>query len=75
MNESQKSVYTVLKKYGPMPDQALIPLAQHLAEIHQSSSGIRTRRGELVRYGLIEQVGSLMLPSGRRAAVWGIAQN
>lgn len=39
-----------------------------------SESGIRTRRHELVESGLVTDTGKrTVLPSGRRAIVWGIA--
>ena len=72
MTTSQQDVFDVLAKHGPMSDQALVPLAQHMGSVHQSSSGIRTRRAELVRLGRIQQVGTMRLPSGRGAAVWAV---
>lgn len=72
VNDSQREVLSVLNKYGPVPDSALVPLAQHFSKIHQSSSGIRTRRKELVQKNMVKQVDSVMLPSGRPAAVWAV---
>jgi hypothetical protein len=72
MNTAQEHVLDVLDIYGPLADTALVPLAQHMAPIHQSSSGIRTRRSELTRMGKIKQVGMITLPSGRDAAVWDV---
>lgn len=72
MNQSQESVFKVLKQYGPMSDAALIPLAQHMASVHQSSSGIRTRRSELVALGYVKHVGNASTPSGRTTAVWAV---
>lgn len=74
MNESQQAVFAVLKKYGPLSDQALIPLAQHMASVPQSSSGIRTRRGELVCLGFVKQVDTVPTLMGRRAAVWAVTK-
>ena len=67
---SQEAVYGVLKAYGPMPDHALVPLAQHALNVHQSSSGIRTRRRELERKSLVTEAGQCVTGSGRRAAVF-----
>lgn len=72
MTHSQESVLEVLDVYGPMPDHALVPLAQHMGTVHQSSSGIRSRRAELVHMGRVKQVGSIQCPSGRNAAVWAV---
>lgn len=67
---SQEAVYDVLKKYGPLADHALVPMAQHMVSVHQSSSGIRSRRAELVAKGLAVQTGMTSTGSGRRAGVF-----
>lgn len=72
MTVSQSHVFDVLEVYGPLADTALVPLVQHMASIHQSSSGIRTRRAELARMGMVERIGTIVLPSGRDAAVWAV---
>jgi hypothetical protein len=73
MTTSQKEVLHVLNQYGPLPDTALVPIAQHILDVHQSSSGIRTRRSELTSLGEVEQVSTITLPSGRTAKVWDVA--
>lgn len=70
VNDRQAAVYDVLKQYGPLADHALVPLAQHQLQIHQSSSGIRTRRAELVDKGLAIAVASTTTGSGRCASVY-----
>lgn len=71
MTDSQKAVLNVLATYGPLPDHALVPLTQHVANVHQSSSGIRTRRSELSTVGYVKETGDrIKMPSGRTAAVW-----
>lgn len=70
VTDSQAAVYDVLKKRGPLPDHALVPLAQHVMQVHQSSSGIRTRRSELQDAGLVRLVGEERTASGRRAGVF-----
>lgn len=71
---AQEAVYNVLKQYGPLPDHALVPLAQHVTLTHQSSSGIRSRRAELVRKGLVSsELVQIRTNSGRFASVWGAA--
>ena len=72
MTNGQKEVLAVLKEYGPLPDVALVPLSQHVALSRQSSSSIRSRRAELVDQGKVKQVGTKVLPSGRKAVVWGV---
>jgi hypothetical protein len=70
VNDRQKAVYDVLKEYGPVADHALVPLAQHMIQVHQSSSGIRTRRAELVNKGLVSEVTQTTTGSGRKAKVF-----
>lgn len=72
MTSSQAIVLNVIKEHGPIPDHALVPLVQHVAQAKMSSSGIRTRRNELLLQGKIRQTGEIRMPSGRNAAVWGI---
>ncbi len=72
VTESQAAVYRVLNESGrALPDHALVPIVQHVANEHQSSSGIRTRRKELTDLGLINEVSSwVKMPSGRRARMF-----
>lgn len=67
---SQADVYNVIAAYGPLADHALVPLAQHQMSVHQSSSGIRTRRLELARKGLVREISATRTGSGRRARVF-----
>lgn len=73
VNDRQAAVYDVLKQYGPVADHALVPLAQHMLNVHQSSSGIRTRRAELVQKGLATEVAVTKTGSGRQAKVFEVA--
>jgi hypothetical protein len=71
LTAAQREIHTVLDQFGPLPDHALVPLAQHVVGAHQSSSGIRTRRSELERKGLVRATGDLVrTASGRTANVW-----
>jgi hypothetical protein len=71
VTDGQAAVYGVLKTFGPMPDHALVPLAQHAANVHLSSSGIRSRRAELYANGLVADTGrTIKTGSGRNAHVW-----
>lgn len=70
---AQKEVYDTLRTYGPLPDHALVPLAQHVIRTHQSSSGIRTRRLELERKRLVVDTGeTIPTATGRQAAVFKV---
>jgi hypothetical protein len=70
---NQREVYDVFKTVTiPLSDQALVPLAQHMLKTNQSSSGIRSRRAELVDKGLLKQVDTTTTRSGRKAGVYGV---
>lgn len=73
MTTAQAIVLDMIETHGPLPDHALVPLVQHVAQAKMSSSGIRTRRNELVESGLVVHVDDVKMPSGRLAAVWGPA--
>lgn len=73
LTDNQAAVYGVLKQYGPIADHALVPLAQHQMQVHQSSSGIRTRRKELSDLTLLKPVAVTKTGSNRTATVWSIA--
>jgi hypothetical protein len=70
MTTGQAAVLDVIEQYGPLTDAALVPLVQHVSNVRMSSSGIRTRRNELVSAGKITQSGEVKMPSGRAAALW-----
>lgn len=73
LTKSQADVLSVLRSYGPLADHALVPLAQHQLSVHQSSSGIRSRRAELVKAGLVTEVTKIKTGSGRQAVVYAAA--
>lgn len=71
LTPSQAEVYDVFTEFGvALPDHALVPLAQHAMQSKQSSSGIRSRRHELVTKGLLQQHGITVTGSGRKAVVY-----
>jgi hypothetical protein len=70
VTNAQKDVYAVLRQFPHgLADQALVPLAQHQLSVHQSSSGIRTRRLELQRKGLVKDTGQTIRTGKGRSAV------
>ena len=70
MTAAQQAVLDAIENYGPITDAALVPLVQHVSNVRMSSSGIRTRRNELVTAGEVSQLGEVKMPSGRMAALW-----
>lgn len=73
VSKGQADVYDVLRRYGPLPDHALVPLAQHVTQVHQSSSSIRTRRHELAVVGLVRPHGMIRTSANRPAQIWKVA--
>jgi len=72
LTESQLDVLHVIRHHGPLPDHALVPIVQHVAGAHWSSSGIRTRRRELEHRGLVEAAGVVSTSSGRSAQLFRV---
>jgi predicted phosphoadenosine phosphosulfate sulfurtransferase len=77
VSETQKQILNLL--YVPMTDEQLV--VRYLAWVERenrgyaSASGIRTRRAELVKKGLVEDTEErTKLASGRRAIVWRTVQ-
>lgn len=72
----QQAVLDLLRASGPMTDEQLIDAYRQSAGLssalwpEQSESGIRTRRSELARRGLVESVGTASTRSGRTCRVW-----
>jgi hypothetical protein len=74
VTETQQVILRVFREFGPMCDASLVARLRLLAPLLASESGIRSRRAELTRLGLIEDSGELVkLSSGRRAIVWKAA--
>lgn len=70
VTDSQAAVFSVLKQFPKgLADHALVPLAQHQLGVHQSSSGIRTRRAELAGLGLVIDTNRRVKTSSNRTAV------
>lgn len=73
LRASQREVLQLFRRFGPMHDKALVRCARH-AGIRQSSSGLRTRRAELVGYGYLMDSGRReATESGHTAIVWTLA--
>jgi hypothetical protein len=77
--ESQQEVLAILRINGPHADHDIVEIhdARHLTGMtryHLSGQRLRTARAELVELGMVVQTpGVALTPSGRKAAVWGIA--
>lgn len=69
VSDSQAEVYSALKRFGPIIDGDLISITRHVLRSKQSHSGIRTRRLELQRKGLVENTGNTELTASGRKAV------
>lgn len=74
LSAQRSLVYDVIRSFGPMTDPAMI-LAVHAryGKHRESPSGLRTRRSELVRLGLVKDSGEReKLESGRMAILWKV---
>lgn len=77
VSKTQEAILTCLT--WPRTDDELIDVYYGMADANgwkqASPSGIRSRRAELVRRGLVEDTGGrIKLPSGRFAIVWRSVQ-
>lgn len=71
LRESQAAVHRFIKRCGTegVDDGKLVKL--YNGSIPQSPSGLRTRRAELVKAGLVQDSGRfIVMPSGRKAIIW-----
>jgi hypothetical protein len=72
LRASQRAVLRAFTIYGPMTDEELVLRYSDHASVRQSSSGLRTRRAELVAGGHLYDTGQKRkMRSGRSAIVWG----
>lgn len=68
LRTAQSAVLACLRRHGPMTDEDLVV---RYDGVPQSPSGLRTRRDELVRRGLVVDTGDRRpTVSGRSAKVW-----
>lgn len=77
---SQAAILQFLSTFGPMTDERLVDTYtafwRQWDYPAQSPQGIRSRRAELVRLGLVEFTGEKALMStGRMARVWRVREN
>lgn len=71
---SQRFIYGMIRALGGATDEELVRRVKS-AQVAMSESGIRTRRSELVRLGLIVDSGARKrTASGRRSIVWVVAE-
>lgn len=69
MTRGQEAVLSAFREFGPMTDVALATYVHHVSSVPMSSSGIRTRRSELVRMDMLTAVDRIKLKSGRFARI------
>jgi hypothetical protein len=73
LSETKKAIYTLLE--FSRTDEELIlayyQLVKKKLAPKASDSGIRSRRAELVREGLVKETGFDKTIAGRRTTVWG----
>lgn len=69
LTKGQEAVLKAFSAIGPVDDVGLAVYVHHVAEISMSSSGVRSRRAELVNKGLVRVTGSKRTKSGRTACI------
>jgi hypothetical protein len=69
LTTNQSVVLRALKDYGAADDVTLSVYVHQMGMSDMSSSGVRSRRAELVRKGLVEIVGVRKMRSGKSAAI------
>lgn len=72
LTDGQITVLEAFRTVGSMEDVVAAAYVHHIADM--SSSGVRSRRAELVSKGALEVVGTKVMRSGRKAAVHGITK-
>ena len=74
LRERQRAVLTVMRLFGPCTDEELFLTYRNSALPRQSASGLRSRRAELVKLGIVEKTGEKrrMKSTGNRANVWRV---
>lgn len=81
VNPNQQGILTVFRRYKTMTDQEMVSHYDNARLFEnwgkrlpqQSESGMRTRRAELVKKGVIEWNGhKKVLDTGRQARVWAL---
>ena len=75
MTKKRQDVMMTFRRYGTLTDEQLVSVYGQMGDVaDQSESGLRTRRSELVKMGLLCDTGQTRrIRSGRMAVVWGLA--
>ena len=68
---AQADIYALVARFDSgVTDNVLVHVAQAEMKTVYSESGIRSRRAELARRGLLAEVGQVKMRSGRKARRW-----
>lgn len=71
IRESQAEVLRLFKSTGAMTDEEMVSRYEFVDARSQSPSGLRTRRSELVKAGLLRWTGETRIGStGRKMRIW-----
>lgn len=74
VTDTHDRILGLLRSYGPLTDSGIREIWTRLLFPRTTDSGLRTRRAELVKAGLVVDTGTrVKLASGRRSIVWGLA--
>lgn len=72
LTSGQETVLRALDQFEKIDDTGLAVYVHHIAGSDMSSSGVRSRRAELVRKGLVTAKGVKITKSGRKAVEHGL---
>ena len=70
LTETQEAILALLKKQAMTDEQLVLAYQSDLLAPQASEQGIRSRRAELSRKGLLVVVMTSITKSGRKARVW-----
>jgi hypothetical protein len=75
MTQKRQDVMATFRRFGTLTDEQLVTVYATMDNVtDQSESGLRTRRNELVKMGLLVDTGNTRrIRSGRQAVLWGMA--
>lgn len=74
MSRTQEIILNILKMRGPMTDEQIFEQWDMNISGHVSPSGLRSRRAELVRQGLVHNTGLTQAnATGRKCTIWSAA--
>lgn len=73
LGRTRDAILHILKAIGPATDQQIADYYEQYIYDPVSTSGLRTRRSELVRMGFVIEGGTGKTATGRKCTIWRLA--